>query len=149
MVPLKRAYATEMRSSLRRVLRGSWTQESKLLVHLSVEATTQNREVVVQEPVPREWIQQYVLLTLANGEEDRVFLQRLVGGGFEVLSRINVPIGEKDAAWAMDIREDRVVTKVYSWHSIQSVRLLQPEEREELQKQWRPGSEPDKEDDST
>jgi hypothetical protein len=90
--------------------------------------------VLVQEPVPREWIQQYVLLTLANGEEERVFLQRLVGGGFEVLSRISVPTGTKYASWAMDIREERIVTKVYPWHSIPSVRLLEPEERVELQK---------------
>ena len=76
-----------------------------------------------------------------------MFLQRLGGGGFEVLSRISLPTGKKDASWAMDIREDRVVTKVYPWHSIHSVRLLQPEEREELQKQWRPGSEPDREED--
>jgi hypothetical protein len=108
---------------------------------------TENREVLVQEPVPREWIQQYVLLTLANGEEERVFLQRLVGGGFEVLSRISLPTGKKDASWAMDIREDRVVTKVYPWHSIHSVRLLQPEEREELQKQWRSVTNPDREED--
>jgi hypothetical protein len=114
---------------------------------LPVQATTQNREVLVQEPVPREWIQQYVLLTLANGEEERVFLQRLVGGGFEVLSRISLPTGKKDASWAMDIREDRVVTKVYPWHSIHSVRLLQPEEREELQKQWRSVTNPDREED--
>ena len=115
---------------------------------MPAQATTQKREVLVQEPVPRGWIQQYVLITLANGEEERVFLKGLVGGGFEVLSQINVPTGATDAAWAMDIREDRIVTKVYPWHSIQSVRLLEPEEREELLKQWQ-STNPDREDDIT
>ena len=89
--------------------------------------------------IPEEWVGKYVSLELGANEPVRLTarLDRVADGGIVVLVRIAIPSPEPRGRFATPSYATKFVVRCYPWHTVYSVRLLEPEEREVLEA-WPP-----------
>ena len=89
--------------------------------------------------IPEEWVGQYVSLELGSNEPVRLTarLDKVSDSGIMALVRVAIPSPEPTGRWATPSYVPKFVARCYPWHSIYSVRLLEPEEKETLE-DWPP-----------
>ena len=89
--------------------------------------------------IPEEWVGQYVSLELGSNEPVRLTarLDKVTDSGIMALVRVAIPSPEPTGRWATPSYVSKFVARCYPWHSIYSVRLLEPEEKETLE-DWPP-----------
>ncbi len=87
------------------------------------------------ELIPEEWVGKYVSLELGTNEPVRltVRLDKVTGGGIVALVKVAVPNPEPKGRWSAPSYATRFAARCYPWHSVYSVRLLEPEEKEALE----------------
>ncbi len=92
------------------------------------------------ELIPEEWIGKYVSLELGTNDPVRLTarLDQVTDGGIIVLIRVAVSGPEPKGRWATPSYTTKFVTRCYPSHSVYSVRLLEPEEKEVLEGSWPP-----------
>jgi hypothetical protein len=91
------------------------------------------------ELIPEEWIGKYVSLELGTNEPVRqtARLDKVTDGGIIALVRVAISSQEPKGRWAAPSYLIKFVARCYPWHSLYSIRLLEPEEKETLE-DWPP-----------
>ncbi len=95
--------------------------------------------------VPEEWSGRYVALELGNNDPIRLTarLDRVAESGIVALVKVAVPSVESRGKWGAPSYLTRFAHRCYPWHSVHSVRLLEPEERAPLEEEgWPPEEDP-------
>ncbi len=89
--------------------------------------------------IPEEWVGKYVSLELGTNEPVRqtARLDRVTDGGIVALVRVAVSSQEPKGRWSTPSYLIKFVVRCYPWHSVYSIRLLEPEEKETLE-DWPP-----------
>jgi len=94
--------------------------------------------------IPEEWVGKYVSLELGANEPIRqtARLDKVTDGGIIALIRVAISSPEPKGRWATPSYMTKFVARCYPWHSVYSVRLLEPEEKEALE-DWPPEMAPE------
>lgn len=93
------------------------------------------------ELIPEEWVGKYVALELGANEPLRltVRLDKVADSGIVALVKVAVPDPEPKGRWGAPSYANKFAARCYPWHSIHSVRLLEPEEKPSLVEEgWPP-----------
>lgn len=91
------------------------------------------------ELIPEEWVGKYVSLELGANEPVRstARLDKVTDSGIVALVKVAIPDPGFQGRWGAPSYITRFVARCYPWHSVYSVRLLEPEEKEALE-DWPP-----------
>ena len=89
--------------------------------------------------IPEGWLGRYVSVEIGTTEPVRLTarLERVLDGGIVALVRVAVPNAAPASRWSAPSYATRFAPKCYPWHTVYSVRLLEPEERAALE-EWPP-----------
>ena len=92
------------------------------------------------ELIPEEWVGKYVLLELGANEPLRLTarLDKVADSGIVALVKVAVSDPESRGGWGAPSYIAKYGAKCYPWHSVHSVRLLEPEEKRSLEEGWPP-----------
>jgi len=92
------------------------------------------------ELIPEGWIGKYVLLELGANEPLRLTarLDKVANDGLIALVKVAVSSPETKGRWGTPSYISRFGARCYPWHSVHSVRLLEPEEKHSLEEGWPP-----------
>ena len=90
---------------------------------------------MLEDLIPEEWVGKYVSLELGSDEPVRLSarLDKVTDSGIMALVRVAISSLEPKGRWATPSYVPKFVIRCYPWHSVYSVRLLEPEEKETLQ----------------
>ena len=91
------------------------------------------------ELIPQDWIGRYVSVEIGTTDPVRLTarLDMVLDGGIVALVKVAVPNAAPTGRWSAPSYATRFAPKCYPWHTVFSVRLLEPEEREALE-EWPP-----------
>jgi hypothetical protein len=96
---------------------------------------------VLGELIPEEWVGKYVLLELGANEPLRLTarLDKVTDSGIVALVKVAVSSPESKGRWGAPSYTTKFGARCYPWHSVHSVRLLEPEEKVSLEEEgWPP-----------
>jgi hypothetical protein len=96
---------------------------------------------VLGELIPEEWVGKYVLLELGANEPLRLTarLDQVTDSGIITLVKVAVSAPEPRGKWGTPSYITKFGVRCYPWHSVHSVRLLEPEEKRSLEEEgWPP-----------
>jgi hypothetical protein len=95
---------------------------------------------VLGDLIPEEWDEKYVLLELGANEPLRLTarLDKVTDDGLIALVKVAGSSPETKGRWDTPSYISRFGARCYPWHSVHSVRLLEPEEKRSLEEGWPP-----------
>jgi hypothetical protein len=98
-------------------------------------------DVVLGKLIPEGWVGQYVQLELGTNEPLRLAarLDKVTDGGVVALVKVAVPNPGSKGRWGSPSYTTKFGARCYPWHSVHSIRLLEPEEKSSLEEEgWPP-----------